>query len=124
MRLLAKGIGCGSSPIVGSGFASGNSGTRRQQRDHYATIARHGNLAILDAMDTEAELEQLRTERDELRALVAKQFEDLASLRRELDTLRQRFAEIQNLVDRRYRFSAAVEQELMQRLQQTPPVRN
>lgn len=79
---------------------------------------------MLGTMDTEAELDQLRAERDELRALVETQFNDLADLRRQLAALRERLAEIRNLLHKRYRLSAAVEMELARHLGLTTPVRN
>jgi peptidoglycan hydrolase CwlO-like protein len=71
-----------------------------------------------------AELKKLQAERDELRATVEAQHDDLATLRREIAALRHQLSEIRDLLHRRYRLSAAVEMELVQRLQQTPPARN
>jgi uncharacterized coiled-coil DUF342 family protein len=79
----------------------------------------------------DSELEKLRTERDELLELVKKQFDDLADLRRQMDAMREKhaellgqFAEIRRLADRKYRLSAAIEQELAERLGLTTPARN
>jgi hypothetical protein len=60
-------------------------------------IAKRDNQGIFDAMPSEiekllVERDRLLAERDELRALVAKQFQDLASLRTEM---RQGMAEIE-----------------------------
>jgi hypothetical protein len=64
-------------------------------------------------------------ERDELRALVAKQFADLAGLRRELDALDRQFTQqLRNLAHRRYQLSRAVEEAIAERLGLTLPARN
>jgi tRNA(Phe) wybutosine-synthesizing methylase Tyw3 len=65
-----------------------------------------------------AERDRLLVERDQLRSLIARQFEDLAGLRRELDVLRQQLKQLREF---RYRCSAAVEAEIMERLGLTPP---
>jgi hypothetical protein len=84
----------------------GGSGSKQ-----YRLIAAHGNRGIIDVMDDPCpECARLRADRDEL-------------LHR-LDAPEERHAEILRLVDRRYRFSAVVEQELMQRLGLTTPTRN
>lgn len=63
-----------------------------------------------------AERDKLLVERDELRALVAKQFADLARLRRDLDTLERQFAQqLQDLTHQHYQLSRALEEEIAQR---------
>jgi hypothetical protein len=58
----------------------------------------HDNLGILAAMTPEvrqlAERDALLVERNELRALVAKQFQDLDELRQQMADMRQRTTEL------------------------------
>jgi hypothetical protein len=64
-----------------------------------------------------AERDKLLVERDELRALVAKQFADLAGLRHDLDALERQFAQqLQDLTHQHYQWA--------QQLGLTLPARN
>jgi predicted nuclease with TOPRIM domain len=79
--------------------------SRRQRQPQISGIAADGKAGHAVVMDDE--LEKLRAENSELRALVAEQFEGLATMRRELDAVHERFAErlaeIQKLVDHWHR---------------------
>jgi hypothetical protein len=74
------------------------------------------------------ECKRLRIECDELRALVAEQFEGLATLRREYDAtlnaLRKQNAEILDLVAKRNWLVDAIKQETAERLGVATPTRN
>jgi hypothetical protein len=78
------------------------------------------------------ECERLRAERDELAELVREQIAALLDLRHEMDARREKhaellrqFSEIRELCIRKFRMSAAVGQEIAERLGlTTPPTRN
>jgi hypothetical protein len=83
---------------------------------------------LADMTDDCPECARLRAECDELRALVAEQFEGLATLRREIDTMCSQNAkwraEISDLLLQRWHLRGAIEAELAERLGLTVPARN